>query len=90
MYNRNEFNLSSENQLLIHCAITPWYKYTIEFQPLITSRTTRFTMINHLAKHLGGLNKLYDGEFLYVPHQLLKEVKNTRKEKFIKIFYFFF
>jgi hypothetical protein len=71
------FNLSLENQLLIHCAITPWYKYIVEFEPSISSRTTRFTMINHLSKYLGGLQKLYDGQFLYVPHQLSKEVKKS-------------
>ena len=46
----------------------------MEFQPTITSRTTRFMMINHLAQSLGGLQKLYDGQFLYVPFQLSKEV----------------
>jgi hypothetical protein len=30
-------------------------------------------MINHLSKYLGGLNKLYDGQYLYVPYQLSKE-----------------
>jgi hypothetical protein len=68
-------NLSSENQLLIRCEITPWYKYTIEFQPPIIHRTARLTMINHLSKHLGGLYKLYDDQYIYVPRQLSKEVK---------------
>jgi len=36
-------------------------------------------MINHLSKYLGGLYKLYDGEFIYVPHQLSKEVKLKKK-----------
>ncbi|CAF1090747.1 unnamed protein product [Adineta ricciae] len=73
----SSFNSSrdlSENQLLIHCAVTPWYKYAIDFQPSLSSRTTRFTMINHLSKYVGSLYKLYDGEFLYVPRQLSKEV----------------
>lgn len=68
-------DLSLENQLFIRCTITPWYKYLVEFQPIITSRTTRFKMINQLSKHLGSLYKLYDGQFLYVPQQLLKEVE---------------
>ncbi|CAF0725401.1 unnamed protein product [Rotaria sordida] len=62
-----------ENQLFIRCTITQWYKYLVEFQPIITSRTTRFTMINHLSKYLGDLHKLYDGQFIYVSRQLLKE-----------------
>jgi hypothetical protein len=68
----------------------------IDFQPMITSRTTRFTMINHLSKYLGGLYKLYDGQFIYVPHQLSKEVKekkifyleNQKKEIFLDSFLF--
>ncbi|CAF4486977.1 unnamed protein product [Rotaria sp. Silwood1] len=62
-----------ENQLFIRCTITQWYKYLVEFQPIITSRTTRFKMINHLSKCLGDLHKLYDGQFIYVSRQLLKE-----------------
>ncbi|CAF4219157.1 unnamed protein product, partial [Rotaria sp. Silwood2] len=62
-----------ENQLFIRCTTTQWYKYLVEFQPIITSRTTRFTMINHLSKYLGDLHKLYDGQFIYVSHQLSKE-----------------
>ncbi|CAF2971962.1 unnamed protein product [Rotaria sp. Silwood2] len=58
-----------ENQLFIRCTTTQWYKYLVEFQPIITSRTTRFTMINHLSKYLGDLHKLYDGQFIYVSHQ---------------------
>ncbi|CAF3933312.1 unnamed protein product [Rotaria magnacalcarata] len=63
----------SENQLFIRCTVTQWYKYIVEFEPLITSRTTRFTMINHLSKTLGDLHKLYDGQFMYVPNPLSKE-----------------
>jgi len=35
-------------------------------------------MLNHLSKHLGGLYKLYDGQFIYVPYQLSKEVKEKK------------
>ncbi|CAF1367290.1 unnamed protein product [Adineta steineri] len=63
----------NENQILIRCAVTPWYKYIIEFQPIISSRTSRFAMINHLSKFVGTSYKLYDGQFLYVPYQLSKE-----------------
>ncbi|CAF4506390.1 unnamed protein product [Rotaria socialis] len=62
-----------ENQLFIRCTVTQWHKYVVEFEPLITSRTTRFTMINHLSKTLGDLHKLYDGQFMYVPNPLSKE-----------------
>lgn len=68
-------NLSLENQLFIRCTVSQWYKYSVEFEPIITSRTTRFNMVNHLSKFFGDLHKLYDGEYMYVPHQLSKEVK---------------
>lgn len=67
-------NFSSENQLFIRCVITPWYKYSIEFQSSTISRTTRFTIVNQLSKHLGTTHQFYDGQFIYVPQQLSKEV----------------
>ena len=66
--------LSSENQLFIRCATTPWYKYIVEFSTVIPSRTTRFHIMNHLSATLGDSKMLYDGQFLYAPHPLAKEV----------------
>lgn len=63
----------SNNQIFLRCALTHWYKYNVEFEPTITSRTKRFMMINQLAQSLNGLQKLYDGQFIYVPNQLSKE-----------------
>lgn len=44
---------------------------------MITSRTRRFMMIHELSQALNGLQKLYDGQFMYVPYQLSKEVNDS-------------